>query len=231
MREKMLYENKENKQTIVLKEKDNSKSTEVKKGVYKLNFEYEYYLIVNSNTVWCGIFDKRLKSNIVNDCLVLELEHNLLLPLINIPISTLLKFKTQEQMNDYIKSKQEEIEKKEYEKMKEVYLLGISGELETNWRYAGYNNTKQLFIRIMDENSEEHNKFLRGLVDSLILYLSTIGKLVECSDKLKISPLELRTKLKKYPAVVKMLCIEYKIDIDYLVNFDMDTENKKSQKM
>lgn len=229
--EKIIYEDKKQKQIIVFKEKEKRNSSEVKEGVYSLNTEFEYYLIVNSNTVWCTISNYKMKYKIENDNLILDEESNLLLPIIKIPISTLLKIKTQEQMNEYIKSKQEVKDKIEYEKMKEIYLLGMSGELETNWRYAGYNNTKQLFNRIMDENSEEHNKFFSGLVDPLILYLATIGKLVECSDRLEISPLGLRTKLKKYPIVIKMLCQEYNIDIDFLVNFDIESEKKKSQKM
>ena len=236
MKEIILY--KEHGNIIILIEKDNTTYQEVEHVLWnkklkatKICNDYNYTLKVNGNVVWQGNFKERLKNNVSDNNLKLEEECNVLLPLIDIPIDTLLKIRTPYQMNEYIKSKQEEKEKQEFEMMKEVYSLGISGELYTNWRYLENNRRQLLFDRIMDINSPEHKKFMSNLVDPLITILISKNKMVDCLDKLETSIFELREKLKKYPEIVTMLCMEYKIDINDLINFDEKIDSKKSQKM
>lgn len=234
--EKILYN--ENGNIIKLIEKNNTKWVDVDEAFgYKVTNtskmcpDYDYMLVVNSNIVWKGNFDEQLIANVVNGNLRIERKSDMLLPLIGISVSNLLEIKTEDEMNDYIKLYQSLKEPKDFEMMKGVYNIGKSGNLDDSWKYGGYNKTRALFDRLNDENSIEHQQFLINLIDPLINILIYKNKMVDCLDKLGTTVFEIRVKLKKHPEIITMLCLEYNIDINDLINYGEDSDIKIVQKM
>lgn len=237
MEEKILYN--ENGNVIKLIVKDNTRWEKVDEvyGVpvsnsLKLIPDYEYSLKVNSNVVWQGKFKEKLNSELYNDSLLIEEESSLLLPVFALPLKILLNTENPIELKKYIEFYERQKQLAESKMLNEVYLKGIDIGLDKNENlYVTDGRTKELFLRIVDINSPEHNKFLCGLSDLLMEYLKKEDRLLECLIKLKIGPNELRENLKKQPELVTMICLLLKIDKADLISFGMNNGTKKSQKM
>jgi len=226
MKEDIIYN--KNGSVIKLIEKDSTVWEKVEgTNSLKLIPNYEYMLKVNSDIVWISQFKEKLNYEIVDDSLVIETESNMLLPLINIPLENLLYINNIKQFNNYVDSKKEEKERQEFEIVRDVYLEGIEYGLDKNPdMFVPNQYFKELFLRINEPGTPENKALLIGLIDLLLDYLTSTGKMVDCLEILNSNIFELRSKLKKYPEVVLMLCMEFKINPDDLLKFE-ENHNKK----
>lgn len=226
MKEDIIYN--ENGNVIKIIEKDNTVWEKVEgTDSLKLIPKYGYILNVNSNIVWINELKEKLNYEIIDNSLFIETESNMLLPLINIPIDKLVNISNIEEFENYINSQKESKEKQEFEIVRDVYLVGKDQGLDENPEMFVPNPYfKELFLRINEPRTPENRILLVGLVDMVLDHLISTGKMVECLEILNTNIFELRSKLKKYPEVVLMLCSEFKINKDDLLK-KQKKHNKK----